>query len=191
MLNKGSFLKIQKLINSDKSYTNITYQISSDCKILFIGTNPSPGSYQNGVPFSSNKSFWYLLQAAGLLPESKDDLQNNDILKKMFTTKFSTVYHLGLINLIYRPTKGVSQVTYKEAVPGSLRIMAAIRHYSPKVVCFVGKGTYQLFSQTRHCDYGWQKPIEQSKAFVMHTPIHGFAHIRVKELKEITNAASL
>lgn len=172
-------------------YTNIKYQISHDSKILFVGTNPSPGSYQRSVPFSSNKSFWYLLNDAGLLAENRHELQNDKSLKKIFTEKFAKIYHLGLINLVYRPTKTVSEIKQKEAIPGSLRIISAIKYYHPTVVCFIGKGTYQLFAQTSHCQYGWQSTIGSSKIFIMHSPIHGLASIRINELKEIGKAASL
>jgi len=174
-----------------RHYTAIKYQVSSDSKILFIGTNPSPGTYRRRVPFSNNKSFWYLLSAAGLLAESREELKNDTTLKKIFLEKFVKVYHLGLINLVYRPSKTISEVTQKEATPGSLRIIAAIKKYRPSVVCFVGKGTYQLFTQTAHCSYGWQTAIGSSKIFVMHSPLHGLASVRVKELKKVGKAAKL
>jgi len=178
-------------MKSNMQYTNIKYQVSHDSKILFIGTNPSPGSYHRGVPFSSNKSFWYLLHDAGLLPENRNELQDDKTLKKIFTEKFTKIYHLGLINLVYRPTKMVSEIKQKEAIPGSLRIISAIKYYRPSVVCFIGKGTYQLFTQDSDCKYGWQPVIDSSKVFVMHSPIHGYANIRINELKEIGQAAHL
>jgi TDG/mug DNA glycosylase family protein len=174
-----------------KHYPNIKYQISHDSKLLFVGTNPSPGTYRREVPFSNNKSFWYLLHAAGLLPVSRHELQDDKLLKKIFIQKLTSVYHLGLINLVYRPTKTISEVKRAEAVPGNLRIISAIKYYRPSVVCFVGKGTYQLFTQTSHCEYGWQAPIDASKIFVMHSPIHGLASIRIEELKEVAKAAKL
>jgi hypothetical protein len=64
-----------------------------------------------------------------------------------------------------------------------------IKEYHPTVVCFIGKGTYQLFTQKPHCQYGWQSSIGQSKIFVMHSPIHGFASIRIKELKEVAKVS--
>lgn len=173
------------------SYNNITYQISKDSKILFVGTNPSPGSYRRKVPFSSNKSFWYLLHDAGLLSEDRHELQNDTILKKIFTKKFTSIYHLGLINLIYRPTKSVSEVKRKEAMPGKLRVISAIKKYHIPVICFIGKGTYQLFIQASHCKYGWQPNIGLSKIFVMHSPLHGLASIRINELKKVAKASTL
>ena len=113
------------------------------------------------------------------------------MLKKIFTEKFTKIYHLGLINLVYRPTKSVSEIKQKEAISGNMRIISIIKYYRMPVVCFIGKGTYQLFTQTLHCEYGWQPNIGSSKVFVMHSPIHGFANIRVGELKKIAKASKL
>lgn len=178
-------------MKTNTQYTNIKYQISHDSKILFVGTNPSPGSYNRAVPFSSNKSFWYLLHEVGLLPENRNELQDDKTLKKIFIEKFTKIYHLGLINLIYWPTKTVSEIKQKEAIPGGLKVISVIKHYCPPVVCFIGKGTYQLFTQDSDCKYGWQTNIDSSKVFVMHSPIHGYAKIRVNELKKVGKAAGL
>lgn len=174
-----------------KRYTKIKYQISHDTKLLLIGTNPSPGTYRRGIPFSNNKSLWYLLNDAGLLHEDKRVLQDDQELKKIFLEKFTKIYHLGLIGLVYRPTKSVAQVKKSEAIPGTLRILAAIQRYHPTVVCFVGKGTYKLFKQISDCTYGWQEPINGSKVFVMHSPLHGRAVVRINELKEVGKKAGL
>jgi double-stranded uracil-DNA glycosylase len=174
-----------------KKYTDIKYQISHDSKLLFIGTNPSPGTYARKVPFSNNKSFWYLLHDAGFLLEDHDVLQNDALLKQIFYKKFTKSYHLGLINLVFRPTKSIAEIKRKEAIPGRIRIISAIKKYKPKVVCFVGKGTYQLFIQKSQSHYGWQDNIGSSKIYVMHSPIHGLSRIRIQELRVIGKAAGL
>lgn len=178
-------------MTSLKRYTRIKYQISHNIKILFVGTNPSLGSYQRHVPFSSNKSFWYLLHDAGLIPESLSTLQDDTSLKEMFLTKFSKLYKLGLINLIYRPTRTISELKRAEAIPGSKRVMMLIKKYHPPIVCFIGKGTYQLFTQTAHDAYGWQQPIGTSKIFVMHSPIHGLSSVRISELKNVAKMSGI
>lgn len=178
-------------MTSQKHYTRITYQVSQDNKILFVGTNPSMGSYHRQVPFSSNKSFWYLLHDAGLIPENRSTLQDDTYLKKMFLSKFSALYKLGLINLVYRPTKTVAEIKKYEAIPGSNTIRNLINKYHPPVVCFIGKGTYQLFTQTSHVKYGWQQPIGTSKIFVMHSPLHGLATIRINELRKVAKMSGL
>lgn len=178
-------------MKNNTPYTNIKYQISHNTKLLFIGTNPSPGTYRRGVPFSNNKSFWYLLRDAGIIHEQLSDLKNDKILKKIFLTKFTKIYNLGLINLVFRPTKTIAEIKKNEALPGRLRILRAIKKYNPRVVCFIGKGTYELFAQIQHGSYGWQDQINNSKVFVMHSPLHGLASIRVAELNEVAQAAGL
>lgn len=175
----------------NKQYTKIKYQISYDTKLLFVGINPSPGTYRRGIPFSNNKTFWYLLNQAGIIHEDKLDLQNDKELKKIYIQKFVKVYHLGIIALIDRPTKSVTQLKKSEAIPGSLRILATIKKYKPTVVCFIGKATFKLFKQISDCEYGWQASIDSSKIFVMHYPLHGLASERIKELKIVAKKSSL
>lgn len=173
------------------SYTKITYHLSPDTHLLFIGINPSPGTYRRGVPFSNNKSFWYQLLEAGLLDEEKTDLQHDRLLKEIFRYKLGSIYHMGILNLVYRPTERMAQVTKDEARLGAKRIVTAIKQYRPSVVCFIGKGTYELFSGKKNQSYGWQEDIGASRIFVMHSPIHGARSIRIKELRLVGKAAGL
>ncbi len=172
-------------------YTKIKYQISKKTKLLFIGINPSPGTYIRGVPFSNNKSFWYLLHEAGLLPESKKELKDDKKLKELFLNKFISVYQLGLMNVIERPTRTVSELKKIEAIPGAKRIRAAIKKFKPLIVCFVGKTTYSFFAEISKATYGWQDPIDSSLIYVMHFPLHGPSVVRINELKKVGKAAGL
>jgi TDG/mug DNA glycosylase family protein len=178
-------------MKSVKRYTKIKYQISKHTKLFFVGINPSPGTYARGVPFSNNKSFWYLLHQAGIIPENRDELKDDTKLKHLFLKKFTALYQLGLMNVIERPTKTVAELKKKEAIPGAIRIRAAIIKYQPKVVCFVGKSAYQMFAQIPHVEYGWQDPIGSSKVYVMHFPLHGLAKDRVKDLRKVAKEAEI
>lgn len=167
----------------------IKYHLANGIKILFVGINPSPGTYERGIPFSNNKMFWYLLHDAGLIHESRDELQNDKKLKEIYNKKFTEKYHLGLINLINRPTRTISELKRSEAFPGRKRIIIAIQKYKPKIVCFIGKMTYQMFISKSTFDYGWQPDIYESKIYVMHTPLHGSAEVRIRELRELARIA--
>jgi len=156
-----------------------------NCKILFIGINPHDGSYRRGVPFSNNKMFWYLLRQSGIINEYMEDLRNDVKLKEIFETKFNQVYHLGLLNVVDRPSNNASLLHKGEEASGVKNILTAIRVHKPRVVCFVGKVTYQKFSGLKDVTFGWQNDIDQSKIFVMHFPIRGEASVRVEELKEV------
>ena len=160
-------------------------------KILFVGINPHFGSYNRGIPFSNNKLFWYLLSDAGLIEEKRDELRNDETLKRIYQEKFNEVYGLGFVNIIRRPTRDVTKLKKSEELPGRKKITRIIDVEAPKVVCFIGKVTYEKYTGRKGFTFGWQDSIGKSKVFVMHFPLRGEAIVRIRELKEIAQAASL
>jgi TDG/mug DNA glycosylase family protein len=169
----------------------IKYTVVKNAKILFIGINPHHGSFRRGVPFSNNKTFWYLLNQSGLIKERKEDLKDDKKLKEIYKNRFSRVYKLALLNVVNRPSRTASELNVGEEIGGRKKILTAIKRYKPKVVCFVGKVTFQKFSGEKKVNFGWQNDIYRSKIFVMHFPIRGEAAIRVKELKLISHAKEI
>jgi TDG/mug DNA glycosylase family protein len=160
-------------------------------KILFVGINPHFGSFDRGVPFSNNKSFWYLLSDAGIIKEKRDELRDDKSLKRMYTTKFNAVYRLGFVNIIDRPTRGVSELKKGEELPGRKKISRIIRTEMPKVACFIGKITYEKYTGSKDFSFGWQNSIDGAKIFVMHFPLRGEAVVRIRELRIIAQAADV
>lgn len=158
-------------------------------KILFVGINPHFGSFDRGVPFSNNKSFWYLLSDAGIIQEKRDELRDDESLRRMYTKKFNAVYRLGFVNIIDRPTCDVSELEKGEELPGRKKISRIIRTEMPKVVCFIGKITYEKYTGSKDFSFGWQNSINGAKIFVMHFPLRGEAVVRIRELRKIAQAA--
>jgi len=158
-------------------------------KILFVGINPHFGSFDRGVPFSNNKSFWYLLSDAGIIQEKRDELRDDESLRRMYTKKFNAVYRLGFVNIIDRPTRDVSELEKGEELPGRKRISRIIGAEMPKVVCFIGKITYEKYTGSKDFSFGWQNSINGAKIFVMHFPLRGEAVVRIRELRKIAQAA--
>ncbi|MFA6119249.1 MAG: uracil-DNA glycosylase family protein [Parachlamydiales bacterium] len=154
-------------------------------KILFVGINPHPGSFKRGVPFSNNKTFWYLLAKAGIINEDLKNLKDDKKLKEFYLKKFNSIYKLGFVNVINRPTHDITELKHKEEKLGQKRISLIIKKEKPEVICFVGKISYEKFSGLKKFSFGWQDKIISSKVFVMHFPLHGKAIIRIKELKKI------
>lgn len=175
---------------TNPEYPNLKRQLSQGMKILFIGINPHPGSYRRGVPFSNSKMLWYLLSAAGILPVERAVLRDDESLKKIYDT-ITSVYHIGFMNIIDRPTKTVNELNKNEEHEGKNLILTTIQAYRPEVVCFVGKITYKLFSGVTDFDYGWQPAIQSSKIYTMHTPLRGPSLVRIEELKEIGRATKI
>lgn len=133
--------------------------------------------------------FWYLLSEAGLIAEKREELRNDDMLKRVYKEKFNAVYRLGLVNIIDRPTRNVTQLVKGEELPGRERIFRIIKTEKPKVVCFIGKITYQKYTGVKEISFGWQDSICRSKVFVMHAPLRGEAIVRIRELREVAKAA--
>jgi TDG/mug DNA glycosylase family protein len=163
----------------------IRYKISHNPRILFVGINPHHGSFRRGVPFSNNKTFWYLLNRAGVLAENENDLRSDQGLKKIYETRFLQHYGLNFVNLIDYPTTQVTELKRGEEVAGVRRVRRLIAKQRPKVVCFIGRVTYHKFLGHSGFRFGWQKPIGKSRIFVMHFPIRGPAAVRIRELKRI------
>ena len=97
--------------------------------------------------------------------------------------------HINIINIIDRPSRDVSELISGEEKEGKARLEEAIIKYTPKVVCFVGKVTYEKFSGRKNFDFGWNGSLFGSKVYVMHFPLRGKASVRVKELKIVLNNA--
>lgn len=136
----------------------IIYKFSNNMKILFIGINPHYGSYRRGTPFSNNKTFWYLLNKAGLIHEN-EDLRNDTTLNHIYIHKFNQFYNLGFVNLIDRPTHDISELEKGEENTGRRRILLIIRKYEPPTVCFIGKVSFAKFSKSKNFNFRWQKKL--------------------------------
>lgn len=166
----------------------IHYQYKNP-EILFVGINPHPGSFDRGIPFSNNKLFWYLLSRAGLIKETINDLRDDSKLLQIYENKFNKIYKLGLINIIDRPTRDITLLKKGEEEKGKVKIKEIIKTQKPKVVCFIGKVSYEKYTGSKNFTFGWQNDIYQSKAFVMHFPLHGKADVRIEELKKVAQAS--
>src|SRR3974390_573633 len=163
----------------------IRYKISQNPRILFVGINPHHGSFRRGVPFSNNKTFWYLLNRAGVLAEDESDLRSDRGLKSIYETRFLQHYGLNFVNLINYPTTQVMELKRGEEVPGVRRVDNLIHKCRQKVVCFIGGVTYHKFLGSNNFRFGWQKPLGASQVFVMHFPIRGLAAVRIRDLKRM------
>ncbi|MEM0149162.1 MAG: uracil-DNA glycosylase family protein [Candidatus Micrarchaeaceae archaeon] len=155
-------------------------------KVLFIGINPHYGSYHNGVPFSNNKSFWYLLSRSGLISENIETLRNNKSLKKFYLNEFGKKYCYGFVNLIDRPTRSVSELRKGEETAGVKKVRRLLLAEKPSIACFVGKITYQKFSGLKNVKFGLQPyKIGRCRIFVSRFPIRGPSSIRINEFRFI------
>ena len=168
----------------------IRYIVPSNAKILFVGINPHYGSYARGVPFSNNKTFWYNLARSGIIKEPIEKLRSDKSLRDFYYKRFES-YGLGFTNLVDRPSHDVSQLKRGEEAKGIERLMRMVREKKPKVVCFVGRVTYEKFAHKKRFEFGLQRErILGLLVFVARFPIRGPSGIRIRELKRLKKIAN-
>src|SRR5215472_3854328 len=97
-------------------------------KLVIVGCNPSESSVRVGHYYAGRgNEFWPILYQSGVVPEPFDYRDDRRVIE----------FGIGLTDLVKRPTKGIEEFT-------------------PRVVAFNGKLTYEQFAQ-RRCKYGVQK----------------------------------
>src|SRR4029077_1209149 len=113
--------------------------------------------------------------------EKRDELRDDKTLARMYKEKFNAVYGLGFVNIIDRPTRDITGIKKHEHLPGRKKIFGIIKTEMPKVVCFIGKVTYEKYIGSKDFSFGWQESINKSRIFVMHFPLRGEAIVRTRE----------
>ncbi|QTN01379.1 G/U mismatch-specific DNA glycosylase [Sediminibacillus dalangtanensis] len=145
-------------------------------KILFVGFNPSIKSSETGHHYANpNNRFWTILYRSGLTPVKLSAQEDARLLE----------YGYGLTNIVSRPTKEAADITKAEYQRGRVDLLDKITRYHPKVVCFVGKGVYQEFSQKRQVPWGMQDdPVSSSYEFVAPSS-SGLVRMKLDEITAI------
>jgi TDG/mug DNA glycosylase family protein len=102
--------------------------------VLFVGINPGVRSAVTGHHFAGfSNRFWKLLWESRLVPEPvtyKDDARLPE-------------WHLGITNLVARPTPGITDLRPAEYVAGWKALERKIGRYRPAVVALVGVTLYR------------------------------------------------
>lgn len=129
--------------------------LKEDLNILFIGFNPSIRSSETGFHYANpNNRFWKILFKAGLTPHKFKPSDNEKLLELGY----------GLTNIVSRPTKSADEISSEEYQAGRQELKKKIMFYKPRIICFVGKGVYQQFSQKKNIKWG-----KQSEAVIQGT----------------------
>lgn len=115
--------------------------------ILFVGYNPSVRSGETGHHYANpNNRFWAILHQSGLTPRKYKPEEDGQLLDLGY----------GFTNIVARPTKTAAEIQKDEYVKGKQILRDKIEHHKPKIVCFVGKGVYQEYSNQRNVVWGVQ-----------------------------------
>jgi TDG/mug DNA glycosylase family protein len=111
----------------------------ADLRLVFVGFNPGIRSAEVGHRFAHHtNSFWKLLNESGLVDVA---------LTFMDDVRMPESHGIGFTELVMRPTRGIEEVPPHEMRSNVPRLLAVLKQYRPKVVCFVGKGIWDSVSK--------------------------------------------
>lgn len=121
--------------------------LQDNLTIVFVGFNPSLRSGETGHHFANpNNRFWKILFEAALTPRKCVPEEDYKLLEIGY----------GMTNIVSRPTKAADEITQEEYKSGRETLKEKIKRYTPKIVCFVGKGVYQQYSRKKQIPWGLQ-----------------------------------
>ncbi|BFZ56957.1 uracil DNA N-glycosylase Thp1 [Savitreella phatthalungensis] len=138
--------------------------MSEDMILLGIGLNPGLMTATRGYFFANpGNLFWPLLYASGIIGEPMRAEHSRCIVDR---------WHVGLTNIVNRPTRSSSELSFDECVLGCHRThekLQALKIVPPAIVCFA-KGIWEAFfcmihgkkmssSDKRAFAYGWQPDV--------------------------------
>ncbi|PJN92305.1 mismatch-specific DNA-glycosylase [Bacillus sp. mrc49] len=145
--------------------------------ILFVGFNPSIRSGETGHHYANpNNRFWKILHESGLTPRKYSPHEDLTLLDLGY----------GFTNIVSRPTKGADDITKEEYSKGREQLKAKVEKYKPKLVCFVGKGVYQEYRQSRYIAWGLQEdPLSNATMEFVAPSSSGLVRMKIEEIIEI------
>ncbi len=107
-------------------------------RLVCVGFNPSLRSAAVGHYYAGRGNlFWPLLYESGLLPEPLTYAEDHRILE----------FGIGLTDLVQRPTRSSAELGSTEAQAGVVALRTKLLAYTPRIVCFNGKGVYAWYKQ--------------------------------------------
>ncbi|KAJ2498882.1 hypothetical protein GGH96_003958 [Coemansia sp. RSA 1972] len=119
--------------------------------VLFVGINPGVVSGVKQLHFGNPQNFfWPGLFQSGLIPEA---IQPED------GHRLAAEWNMSIVNLVQRTTPSTSDLSGQEmrdAVPELCRKISA---NPPHIICFVGKGIYEIFVGSSKITLGLQDSV--------------------------------
>ncbi|XP_070557689.1 G/T mismatch-specific thymine DNA glycosylase-like [Ptychodera flava] len=130
--------------------------------IAIVGINPGLFAAFKGHHYAGpGNHFWKCLYLSGLIPEPMTCLDDHRLKE----------YGIGFTNIVERTSRGSADLTRKEIKEGGKLLLKKIQQYKPKIVCFNGKGIYEIFSGKKDFEIGRQpEPIEGTDTVIFVMP---------------------
>lgn len=136
--------------------------IEPNLELLFVGINPGMYTALVGFHFAKpGNRFWKALYDSGFTPT---------LLKPSESLKLFS-YHIGIINLVDRPTLLASELSKEELRLGAVQLRKKILKFKPSVIAILGIGSYRIAFQKPHAHIGLQsESLENTQVWVLPNP---------------------
>jgi TDG/mug DNA glycosylase family protein len=143
-------------------------------KLVIVGCNPTDSSVRVGHYYAGRDNpFWPILFDSGVIPEPFDYHDDKRVIE----------FGIGLTDLVKRPSKTPDLLSREDFAEGRIVLSQKLEEFSPRVVAFNGKQTYEQFAQ-RKCKCGLQKErLYGARVFVLPATPGGLP-LSAKEKKE-------
>jgi len=129
-------------------------------KILFVGTSPGEKSARIGHYFAGHSNvFWKLMYESNL----------TNVLLKTVDDKKMLNFGYGLTDVVKKPTKTVSDIKQGYTINSTRRINRTLNLFKPKIVAFVGKMGFRIYSQNQYSklEYGFQYKYHDVRVYLV------------------------
>ena len=145
--------------------------LAPDLICLFIGLNPGIATAKAQHAWASpTNSFWRMMYESGCVERRLTCLDDKSLPM--------APHYLGITNLVARPTRSQSELSFQEMVAAVEEVVAKVRKWKPRALAVVGKGIWEAIFAYEHggrkmskadgFEFGWQKEQWQdTRAFVM------------------------
>lgn len=155
----------------------INDHLQKGLRVLFVGFNPSLRSGLTGHHYANpNNRFYKVLYLAQLTPRLFTPEEDGKLLESGY----------GFTNIVARPTKTAAEITKDEYREGREILKEKIKYYQPRLVCFVGKGVYEQYSQRTSIKWGVQSnPVVPGVLEFVAPSTSGLVRMKAEEIAAI------
>ena len=133
--------------------------IKKNLRILFVGTRPGIRSSKTGHYFPGNSNmFWKLLYQSKLTGEMLSHKQDSKLIE----------YNYGLTDIVKKP-KISNTINFTDTLDSTNRLNRLLIKFRPKIVAFVGKRGYQIYTQrlTQKYEYGYKGKYYKTRIYLI------------------------